>query len=51
MDSEKVWHTQVTGKKGNFGRRTENFQERKIVTQDSGEMIPWLSKQVMKDYI
>lgn len=41
----------MTGGKDSFGRRTEDLQERNIVTWDSGEMGLWLSKQEMKDYV
>lgn len=41
----------MTGENDNFGRRTEDLQERNTVTWKSGGMSLWLSKQEMTDYI
>lgn len=51
MASEKSGIYKTTGEKDNFGRRTDDLQERNIVTWDSGDLSLWLNEQELKDYI
>lgn len=51
MASEKSGIYKTTGEKDNFGRRTDDLQERDIVTWDSGDLSLWLNEQELKDYI
>lgn len=51
MASEKSGIYKTTGEKDNFSRRTDDLQERNIVTWDSGDLSLWLNEQELKDYI